>query len=82
MAVLSSLGPVLAVECSLVGLVVDLGSECVSELFSSAVAFLAQIVTLPEVLSEVLIITVQDQLLQKGCKFCVHGISWLGANTK
>lgn len=58
MAVLSSLGPVLAVECSLVGLVVDLSSECVSELFSSAVAFLAQIVTLPEVLSEVLIITV------------------------
>lgn len=58
MAVLSSLGPVLAVECSLVSLVVDLGSECVSELFSSAVAFLTQIVTLPEVLSEVLIITV------------------------
>lgn len=58
MAVLSSLGPVLAVECSLVGLVVDLGSECVSELFSRAVAFIAQIVTLPEVLSEVLIITV------------------------
>lgn len=58
MAVLPSLGPVLAVECSLVGFVVDLSSECMSELFSSTVAFLTQIVTLPEVLSEVPIIAV------------------------
>lgn len=58
MAVLASLGPVLAVECGLVGFIVDLGPECMCELFSSAVAFLTQIVTLPEVLSEVLIITV------------------------
>lgn len=58
MAVLPSLGPVLAVECSLVGFVVDLSPECMSELFSSTVAFLTQIVTLPEVLSEVPIIAV------------------------
>lgn len=62
MAVLSSLSPVLAVECSSVGFIVDLSSECMSELFSRAVAFLAQIVTLPEVLSEVPIITVSNQL--------------------
>lgn len=60
MAVLPSLGPVFAVECSFVGFIVDLGSECMGELFSSTVAFLTQIVTLPEVLSEVLIITVQN----------------------
>lgn len=60
MAVLSSLGPVLAVECCLVGFIVNLSSECMGELFSSAVAFLTQIVTLPEVLSEVLIITVKN----------------------
>lgn len=58
MAVLSSLGPVLAVECSFVGFIVNVTSECMGELFSSAVALLAQIVTLPEVLSEVRIITV------------------------
>lgn len=40
------------------GFIVDLGSECMGELFSSTVAFLTQIVPLPEVLSEVLIITV------------------------
>lgn len=58
MAVLSSFGPVLAVKRSFVRFIVNLGSECMGELFSSAVAFLAQIVTLPEVLSEVLIIAV------------------------
>lgn len=62
MAVLSSLGPILAVECSFVGFIVDLSSECMCELFSRAVAFFAQVVTLPEVLSEVPIITVSNQL--------------------
>lgn len=61
LAVLSSLGPVLAVLRSLVGLVVDLGAECVGELFCGAAAFLTQVVTLPEVLAQVLIVAVGRQ---------------------
>ena len=55
MAVLPGLGPVLAVCCSLVGLVVDLSAECMCELFCGTAAFLTQIVALSEVLAQVLI---------------------------
>lgn len=61
LAVLSGLGPVLAVLRSLVGLVVNLSAECVGELFSGAAAFLTQVVTLPEVLTQVLIVAVGQQ---------------------
>lgn len=61
LAVLSGLGPGLAVFCSLVGLVVDLCAECVGELFCGAAAFLTQVVTLPKVLAQVLIVTVARQ---------------------
>lgn len=62
MAVLSSLCPVLAVRCGLVGLVVDLRAECVGELFCGTAAFLTQIVTLSEVLTQVLIIAVGSRV--------------------
>lgn len=58
LAVLSSLGPVLAVLSSLVGLVVDLGAECVGELFGGTAALLAQVVTLAEVLAQVPVVAV------------------------
>ncbi len=61
-AVLSSLCSVLAVFCSLVGLVVDLSAECVGELFCGTAALLTQIVTLSEVLAQVRIITVDSKL--------------------
>ena len=73
MAVLPSLGPVLAVCCGLVGLVVDLSAECVCELFCGTAAFLTQIVTLSEVLTQVLIITVGCRVKNKmstGFVFC------------
>lgn len=59
--VLSSLGPVLAVLRSLVGLVVDLSAECVGELLCGTAAFLTQVVTLPEVLAQVPIVAVGRQ---------------------
>lgn len=62
MAVLPGLGPVLAVCCSLVGLVVDLSAECMCELFCGTAAFLTQIVALSEVLAQVLIITVDSKV--------------------
>lgn len=46
---------------SLVGLVVDLRAECVGELLRGAAAFLAQVVTLTEVLAQVLIVAVGRQ---------------------
>lgn len=58
MAVLSSLCSVLAVCCSLVGLVVDLRAECMGELFCGAAALLTQVVALSEVLAQVLVIAV------------------------
>lgn len=61
LAVLSGLCPVLAVFRSLVGLVVYLRAECVGELLCGAAAFLAQVVTLTEVLTQVLIVTVGSQ---------------------
>lgn len=61
LAVLSSLGPVLAVLRSLVGLVVDLSAECVGELLGGTAAFLAQVVTLTEVLAQVLVVAVGRQ---------------------
>lgn len=61
LAVLSGLGPVLAVLRSLVGLVVDLSAECVGELLCGTAAFLAQVMTLTEVLTQVLIVTVARQ---------------------
>lgn len=57
MAVLSGLGSVLAVRCSLVGLVVDLRAECMSELFRGAAAFLTQVVALSEVIAQVPVVT-------------------------
>lgn len=65
MAVLSSLCSVLAVCCSLVGFVVNLRAECMGELFHGTAAFLTQIVTLPEVLAQVLIITVGSRVKNK-----------------
>lgn len=58
--ILSSLRPVLAVRCSLVGLVVNLTAECMGELFCSTSAFLTQVVALSEVLAQVLVITVES----------------------
>lgn len=46
-------------------LVVDLGAESVGELFGGAAAFLAQVVTLSEVLAQVLIIAVDSGLKNK-----------------
>lgn len=57
-AVLSGFGSVLAVFCSFVGLVVDLGTECMSELFCGAAALLTQIVTVSEVLAQVRVVAV------------------------
>lgn len=65
LAVLPGLGPVLAVRCGLVSLVVDLSAEGVGELFGGAAAFLAQVVTLSEVLAQVLIIAVGSGLRNK-----------------
>lgn len=64
-AVLSSLCSVLAVCCSLVSLVVNLGAKRVSELFCGAATFLAQIVTLSEVLTQILVITVGSTVKNK-----------------
>lgn len=61
-AVLSSLCPVLAVCCSLVGLVVNLSAECMGELFCGTAAFLTKVVTLSEVLAQVLVITVDSRV--------------------
>lgn len=65
LAVLSSLCSVLAVCCSLVGFVVNLSAECMGELFCGTAAFLTQIVALPEVLAQVLIITVGSRVQSK-----------------
>lgn len=65
MAVLSSLCPVLAVCCSFVGLVVNLSAKCMGELFCGTSAFLAQVVTLSEVLTQVLVITVESRVKNK-----------------
>lgn len=65
MAVLSSLCSVLAVCCSLVSLVVNLGAKRVSKLFCGAATFLAQIVTLSEVLTQILVITVGSTVKNK-----------------
>lgn len=73
LAVLSSLGPVLAVLRSLVGLVVDLSAECVGELFCGAAAFLTQVVTVPEVLAQVAIVAVGRQKSEhKNVSVCLH----------
>lgn len=64
-AVLSSLCSVLAVCCSLVGLVVDLRAECMGELFCGAAALLTQVVALSEVLAQVLVIAVNSRV--KNC---------------
>lgn len=73
LAVLSSLGPVLAVLRSLVGLVVDLGAECVGELFCGAAAFLTQVVTVPEVLAQVAIVAVGRQKSEHiNVSVCLH----------
>lgn len=73
MAVLSSLGPVLAVCRGLVGLVVDLSAECVGELLGGTAAFLAQVVAFSEVLAQVLIITVDSKVKNK-----IHKAQHLG----
>lgn len=65
MAVLSSLRPVLAVRCGFVSLVVNLSAECMGELFCGTSAFLAQVVTLSEVLAQVLVITVESKVKYK-----------------
>ena len=62
MAVLSSLGPVLAVCPGLVSFVVDLSAECMGELLGGTAAFLAQVVAFSEVLAQVLVITVDTKL--------------------
>lgn len=67
-AVLSGLCSVLAVCCGLVGLVVYLGAECMGELFCGTAAFLTQIVTLSEVLAQVLVITVDSRVKNKTCQ--------------
>lgn len=69
LAVLSSLCSVLAVRCGLVGLVVDLSAECMSELFCGTAAFLAKIVTISEVVAQVRIITVDSKNKIKYCVF-------------
>lgn len=71
MAVLPGLSPVLAVCCSLVGLVVDLSAECMGELFCGTAAFLTQIVALSEVLAQVLIITVDSKVKNSNTKKCL-----------
>lgn len=68
MAVLPGLSPVLAVCCSLVGLVVDLSAECMGELFCGTAAFLTQIVALSEVLAQVRIITVDSKVKNNNTK--------------
>lgn len=58
MAVLSGLCSVLAVRRGFVGLVVDLGAECMGELFVGTAALLTQVVTLFEMLAQVRVIAV------------------------
>lgn len=71
MAVLSSLSPVLAVLCCLVGLVVNFSAECMGELFGGTAAFLTQVVTIPEVFAQVLIIAVGSRVKIQNVSVCI-----------
>lgn len=61
LAVLPRLSSILAMRCGLVGFVVDLRAEGVSKLFGGTPTFLAQIVTLPEVFAQILVVTVDKK---------------------